>query len=130
MGQPKKPPEQDYAGRNFCGMRLREILRSRLDFFRQIAQALAAKSITFFRIIAHRQDCHHPRIDIAASMANQQPPVGTDLEPAFGDCHRIFDQFDLYKIAFTLQRLSQRFTRYGFGAAIHVKPLRFGRIER
>ena len=98
---------------------MREIAILRVDFLRQVAQALAAKGVTFFRIIAHRQDCHHPGVHVSASMADQQPSVGTNLEPALGDGHWIFDQFDFYKIAFSLQRLSQRLTRYGFGAAIH-----------
>jgi len=108
-----------YGSEFLYGTRLREIAKSRLDFLRQVTQALAAKSVAFFRIVAHGQDCHHPLIDVSASVANQQPPVGTNLEPALGDGHWIFDQFDFYEIAFSLQGLSQRLTRYGFGAATH-----------
>ena len=108
------------AGNSIWKAAAGEIAKSRLvDFLRQVTQALAAKSVAFFRIIAHGQDCHHPRIDVSASMANQQPPVGTNLEPALGNGDWILDKFDFYKIAFSLQRLSHGLTRYGFGAAIH-----------
>ena len=77
--------------------------RSGFDFRGQVSKAFATKRVARFRIVAHGKNCYHPRIEIRAPMTNEQATFGTNLEPALGYGHWIFDQLDSDKITFCFQ---------------------------